>query len=62
LAQTKSPLFNQISVQGAITPPMAEYVLQNIEQAKRGGRDGLIILLDTPGGLDLAMRDLRRAF
>ena len=60
LAQTKTPIFNQVSVNGAITPPMAEYILQNIEETNREGRDGLIILLDTPGGLDLAMRDIAK--
>lgn len=59
-AETQNPLFNQISVSGAITPPIAEYILQNIEETNREGRDGLIILLDTPGGLDLAMRDIAK--
>jgi len=39
---------------------MAEFILANIEEASREGRAGLIILLDTPGGLDLAMRDIAK--
>jgi len=56
----KTPEYNMITVNGAITPPVAEYILQNIQETEREGRDGLIILLDTPGGLDLAMRDIAK--
>jgi len=54
------PVFNVISVNGAITPPVAEYVLSNIRLAEKEGASGLIILLDTPGGLDAAMRDIAK--
>ncbi|MDO8723952.1 MAG: nodulation protein NfeD [Syntrophales bacterium] len=53
-----SPVFNVITVSSAITPPVAEYIIQSINEAVREGAGGLIILLDTPGGLDLAMRDI----
>ncbi len=56
-----SPVFNVISISGAITPPAAEYITQNISEAGKEGADGLIILLDTPGGLDLAMRDIAKS-
>ena len=59
-AGEKAPEYNVITVSGAITPPMAEYILQNIQEAKQENRNGLIILLDTPGGLDLAMRDIAK--
>lgn len=52
------PVFDVISVNGPITPPMAEYILTSIKEAAREGREGLVILLDTPGGLDLAMREI----
>ncbi|HOF04191.1 MAG TPA: nodulation protein NfeD [Syntrophales bacterium] len=60
LSATPPPVFNQLTVNGAITPPMAEYILQNITEAGKEGAEGLIILLDTPGGLDLAMRDIAK--
>jgi len=60
IAGEKAPEYNMITVNGAITPPMAEYILQNIKEAGRENRSGLIILLDTPGGLDLAMRDIAK--
>ncbi len=53
------PLFyNTITVKSAITPPVAEYILKSIQDAHKEGAQGLIIYLDTPGGLDLAMRDI----
>ena len=54
------PVFDVITVNSAITPPVAQYILENIDISAKGGASGLIILLDTPGGLDLAMRDIAK--
>lgn len=54
------PVFNVISVNGAITPPVAEYILTNLKEAEREKASGLIMLLDTPGGLDASMRDIAK--
>lgn len=54
------PVFHVITISGAITPPAAEYITQNISEAGKEGAYGLIILLDTPGGLDLSMRDIAK--
>ncbi len=59
-AEDKKPVYCVITVSAAITPPIAEYILQRIEEAAKSGVDGLIIRLDTPGGLDLAMRDIAK--
>jgi membrane-bound serine protease (ClpP class) len=59
-AEENKPVFDEITVSAAITPPIAEYILQNIDASAKAGSDGLIILLDTPGGLDLAMRDIAK--
>lgn len=59
-AAEKGPVFDVISVSAAITPPVAEYIVQSIHEATKGGAAGLIIRLDTPGGLDLAMRDIAK--
>jgi membrane-bound serine protease (ClpP class) len=61
LAEEKKPVFDTITVHATITPPIAEYVVQSIDASAKAGSDGLIILLDTPGGLDLAMRDIAKA-
>lgn len=56
----KWPVFDVITVSSAITPPIAQYILENINTSAKEGASGLIILLDTPGGLDLAMRDIAK--
>jgi membrane-bound serine protease (ClpP class) len=59
-AQTKRPVYNVITVSSAVTPPIAEYILETIDESTKQKADGLVILLDTPGGLDLAMRDITK--
>jgi membrane-bound serine protease (ClpP class) len=59
-AAQKPPVFDVITVSAAITPPIAEYILQSIDEAATSNAEGLIIRLDTPGGLDLAMRDIAK--
>jgi len=59
-AETRKPVYDVITVNAAITPAIAGYVLKSIEEAGKTGADGLVIRLDTPGGLDLAMRDIAK--
>jgi len=59
-AADKAPVFDVITVSAAITPPIAEYIVQSIGEAANSGAEGLILRLDTPGGLDLAMRDIAK--
>jgi membrane-bound serine protease (ClpP class) len=47
-----------IRIQGAINPPMASFVNESIANAEKNGSVALLILLDTPGGLDTSMRDI----
>ncbi len=61
LAADQAPVYDVITISAAITPPIAEYVAQSIDEAEKNGAEGLIIRLDTPGGLDLAMRDIVKA-
>lgn len=51
-------VFDVISIDSAITPAVTEYVAKSIERSRTNGSMGIIVLLDTPGGLDLAMRDI----
>ena len=60
-AAEKKPLFQVIKLEGVITSPQAKYVAENVEEAAQAGAEGLIILLDTPGGLDDAMRDIAKS-
>ncbi len=61
LAAEKKPVFNMISVDGVITSPTAKYIANNIDDAHKEGAEGLIILLDTPGGMDTAMREIAKS-
>jgi membrane-bound serine protease (ClpP class) len=47
-----------ITVSEVITPPIGEYVIRSIKQAGVTGAEAIVIQLDTPGGLDLSMRDI----
>jgi membrane-bound serine protease (ClpP class) len=60
-AEDKKPVFNMITVDSIITSPTAKYIAQSIEEANKDGAEGLIILLDTPGGMDTAMRDIAKS-
>src|SRR4030042_1204802 len=55
VAQEKKPVFNVIKVEGVITSPTAKYIADSIEEARRADAEGIIILLDTPGGMDKTM-------
>lgn len=43
---------------GIVNPVMSEFLSKGIEEATQQGAEAFIIELDTPGGLDLAMRDI----
>ncbi|MFO7570279.1 MAG: nodulation protein NfeD [Smithellaceae bacterium] len=60
-AEGKKPLFHVVKLEGVITAPSAKYVAKSIDDAKKAGAEGLIILLDTPGGMDTAMRDIAKS-
>ena len=50
-----------LDIDGAIGPATARYVVKGIEQAQQSGARLVVLELDTPGGLDSAMRDIIRA-
>jgi membrane-bound ClpP family serine protease len=53
-----TPQVDVLTWEGAIQPISAEVIKQAIGRAEREKREALIIRLDTPGGLDTAMRDI----
>jgi membrane-bound serine protease (ClpP class) len=50
-----------IELDGAIGPATAGYVLRSLHEAQQAGAEAIVLRLDTPGGLDSAMRDIIRA-
>jgi len=50
-----------IPLHAAITPISANYVVHELQRAQQDGAAAAIIELDTPGGLDSAMRQIVRA-
>lgn len=50
-----------LTVEGAIGPASADYVVRGIAQAASDGAPLLVLQLDTPGGLDQSMRQIIQA-
>lgn len=48
----------ELHIDGQIDPVVAEYVDDGIARANRAGAALILITMDTPGGLDTAMRDI----
>lgn len=47
--------------EGIIDPPLADYLEKTIRRAEEAQAEALIVLLDTPGGLDSSMRQIIQA-
>lgn len=50
-----------VSFDGALGPATGDLIVRSIENAQAAGAVALIIQMDTPGGLDKAMRDVVKA-
>jgi membrane-bound serine protease (ClpP class) len=50
-----------IELQGAIGPASADFVISSLEDAAEQNAELVVLRIDTPGGLDLAMRDIIRS-
>jgi len=57
-AQAASPTIVVLNIDGVINPVLADYIERGIEDAEERNATACIIQMDTPGGLDTAMRDI----
>ena len=57
-AQVDTPTISVLEAKGVVNPVLSDYIERGIEQAEENNAVALIIQLDTPGGLDTAMRDI----
>jgi membrane-bound serine protease (ClpP class) len=48
----------ELQINGEIEPILAEYIVDGIESANRDNASLILITMNTPGGLDSAMRDI----
>jgi membrane-bound serine protease (ClpP class) len=58
--ESEPPRVLAIEFANDVNPVTADYVTDEIERANDEGFDAVVILLDTPGGLSEAMRDIYR--
>ena len=57
-AQAVNSRIDVLQVKGTINPVLVDYISRGIDQAEVNGAQTVIIQMDTPGGLDTAMRDI----
>lgn len=60
-AGADTPFIYTLTATGSINPGLAGFILEGIEQAEKDKAEALVILLDTPGGLEASMRKIGQA-
>ena len=59
--EAPAPVVNRARIEGVINPFSARYLERAIRETERSGAAALVVELDTPGGLDTAMRSMIQA-
>lgn len=57
-AANRSPTVVSLRIDGEIEPILAEYIVNGIEQAAKDHASLILIVINTPGGLDTSMRSI----
>jgi membrane-bound serine protease (ClpP class) len=52
---------HRLSIDGSIGPATAQYVIDGLEDARKASATAVLLTIDTPGGLDSAMREIIQA-
>lgn len=60
-SQNSSALLQAVRISGSINPVVADFIVTQLGQANEADARGFLIEMDTPGGLDTAMRAIIQA-
>ncbi len=58
--ESRGPI-HYVVVEGIVNPVMSEFILKSLRDAVEENAEVVVLQLDTPGGLDLSMRDIVKA-
>jgi len=61
LAAASPPPVTVLTIDGPVTPAVADYTARGLKRAAESGSGLVVLKMDTPGGLDTAMRDIVKA-
>ncbi|MCP3677200.1 MAG: nodulation protein NfeD [Deltaproteobacteria bacterium] len=59
--QADAAVVHYLKVDGIINPVVSEFITKGITAAEKDRAEAIVIQIDTPGGLDLSMRDIVKA-
>lgn len=57
-ADASRPLVTLLTIEGPISPASADYFARGLKRSVENGSHLVVVKMDTPGGLDTAMRDI----